>query len=150
MELVLFCGIQATGKSSFYAARFAATHARVSLDVEGTRHRERMAFGACLSGQIAVVVDNTNVTAVERARYIVPARAAGYRVLGYYFESRIAAALLRNAGREGAARVPDRGVRGTFARLEVPALAEGFDGLYFVRIDGGGGFVVERWRDEVR
>ena len=62
----------------------------------------------------------------------------------------IAAALLRNAGREGAARVPDRGVRGTFARLEVPALAENFDELYFVRIDGGGGFVVERWRDEVR
>jgi hypothetical protein len=31
------------------------------------------------------VVDNTNITAAERARYILPSRAAGFRVIGYSF-----------------------------------------------------------------
>ncbi|MBL9099774.1 MAG: AAA family ATPase [Myxococcales bacterium] len=146
MELVLLCGIQATGKSSFYAARFFATHVRVSLDMLRTRHRERLLVQACLDGQQAFVVDNTNVTASERARYIEPARAAGFRVVGYYFASRVAEALARNAGREGDARVPDRGVRGTFARLELPDPGEGFDALHFVSLGPDRQFVVEPWR----
>lgn len=145
VELVLFCGIQATGKSSFYAARFFATHVRVSLDMLRTRHREDLLIAACLAGKQALVIDNTNPTAAERSRYIGAARAAGFRVVGYFFASRIAEALARNAGREGDARVPDRGVRGTFARLELPAAGEGFDALYFVRIGEGGAFVVEDW-----
>lgn len=147
MEMVLFSGIQATGKSSFYAAEFFRTHVRVSLDMLRTRHREDLLVQACFAGKQAFVVDNTNVTAADRARYIGPARAAGFRVVGYFFSSRIVEALARNAGREGDARVPDRGVRGTFARLEVPTIGEGFDALHFVRMDGGR-FVVEPWRAE--
>lgn len=147
MEMVLFAGVQATGKSSFYAAEFFRTHVRVSLDMLRTRRREELLVQACLVGKQAFVVDNTNVTIAERARYIAPARAAGFRVIGYFFASRIAEAMARNAGREGDARVPDRGVRGTFARLEVPSLAEGFDTLRFVRIEAGR-FVVEPWREE--
>jgi predicted kinase len=147
VELVLFCGIQATGKSSFYAARFARTHVRVSLDMLRTRHRERLIIEACIAGKQAYVVDNTNVTAAERARYIAPARAAGFKIVGFFFASRIAEALARNALRAGEARVPDRGVRGTFARLELPRRAEGFDELWFVRF-GADGLVAEAWRDE--
>jgi hypothetical protein len=33
--------------------------------------------------------------------------------------------------------------------LELPSLEEGFDKLYYVRVDGNGGFVVEEWKDEV-
>ena len=146
MEMVLFCGIQATGKSSFYAAEFSRTHVRISLDMLKTRHREELLVQACIAGKQAFVVDNTNVTVSERARYIERARAAGFRVVGYFFASRIAEALGRNAGREGDARVPDRGVRGTFARLELPALVEGFHALHFVRI-AEGKFIVEPWRE---
>ena len=32
------------------------------------------------------VVDNTNPTVAERARYVVPARAAGFKVVAYLVE----------------------------------------------------------------
>jgi len=35
LELVIFIGLQATGKSTFYRARFAATHVLVSKDLMG-------------------------------------------------------------------------------------------------------------------
>jgi predicted kinase len=145
VELVLFTGIQATGKSSFYVARFLRSHVRISLDMLRTRHREDLLIAACIAGKQPYVVDNTNVTAAERARYIAPARAAGFSVIGYYFSSRLQDALARNAGREGDARIPDRGVRGTSARLELPDPAEGFDALHFVRLDPDAGFVVAPW-----
>lgn len=148
-ELVLFCGIQATGKSSFYVARFLHTHVRLNLDVLRTRHRERVLLDACLGCGQSVVIDNTNPTPSERAVYIEAARAAGFTVIGYYFASQVAAALARNAGRPEAQRVPDRGVRGTAARLVHPRVAEGFDALHYVRLDAERGFVVEVWRDEV-
>ncbi len=148
-ELVLFCGIQATGKSSFYVERFLHTHVRLSLDVVRTRHRERVLFEACLGCAQSVVIDNTNPTPADRARYIAPGRAAGFTVIGYYFSSRVAEALERNAARAAAQRVPDRGVQGTAARLVPPGLAEGFAALHFVRLDAERGFIVEAWRDEV-
>lgn len=112
----------------------------------GTRAREARLLDACLLGGISFVVDNTNVTRDVRARYIALARAAGFRVLGYFFESRIADALARNAARER--QVPEVGVRDTRNRLELPMLSEGFDELHFVRIENGG-FVIEPWRHEV-
>lgn len=33
MELIIFVGLQASGKSSFYRARFAANHEHVSKDL---------------------------------------------------------------------------------------------------------------------
>lgn len=146
-ELVVFCGIQATGKSSFYASRFLHTHVRVSLDVVRTRHREKVIFEACLSCGQPVVVDNTNATPEERARYIAPALAAGFVVTGYYFSSKLAEALQRNAARPAGQRVPDKGVMGTAGRLVLPTLAEGFSALWYVALDPGRGFVVSPWQD---
>jgi hypothetical protein len=60
MEMVLFIGIQATGKSSFYRERFFRTHIRVNLDMLKTRHRENLLFKTCLEGKADLVVENTN------------------------------------------------------------------------------------------
>ena len=70
MEAVILIGIQGAGKSTFYRERFFDTHVRVSLDMLKTRHRERALLEACLATGQPLVVDNTNVTAAERARYI--------------------------------------------------------------------------------
>jgi hypothetical protein len=43
----------------------------------------------CLDHQQPFVVDNTNPTAAERAVYIAPAKAAGFRVIGYFFQSNV-------------------------------------------------------------
>jgi predicted kinase len=146
-EAVVFCGAQASGKSSFYAARFSDTHVRINLDMLRTRHRERLLLGACLEGGQPFVVDNTNLTPEERARYLGPARALGFRVVGYYFASRLSDCLARNAARPPACRVPDAAVRGALGRLRLPAPSEGFDELYYVRLEADG-HRVEAWRDE--
>ena len=60
------------------------------------------------------------------------AKAAAFRVIGYFFEIALREALARNAERSGAAIIPVPGVIGTYKRLERPALEEGFHELYLV------------------
>jgi predicted kinase len=147
MTAVIFIGIPASGKSSFYRERFFTSHVRINLDMLKTRHRERLLLEACLLGKQPFVVDNTNATATARARYIREARAAGFRVVGYYFESKVADALERNRLRRDGEQIPEKGLLGIAGRLERPAYAEGFDELMYVRMDGRGGFIVEPWRE---
>lgn len=150
MEAVIFIGLQASGKSSFFRDRFFRTHVRINLDMLKTRHRERRLLDVCLETKQPFVVDNTNPTAADRLPYIRAAKAAGFRVVGYFFQSRIADCKARNDARSEAERIPLPGLLGTHARLEVPSRTEGYDELWFVRIADTGGFVVEEWRDEVR
>ena len=140
MEMVLFVGIQATGKSSFYLDRFFRTHVRINLDMLKTRHREDLLVKACLEGKTRFVVDKMNLTKAQRAAYIRPAKAVGFSVSGYFFQSELVPALQRNARRNAAERVPGAGLRAASAKLEMPALDEGFDQLFLVRMDGKGGF----------
>ena len=146
MELVLCIGIPATGKSTFCRERFYDTHLRINLDMLRTRHRERLLVAACIEAKQRFVVDNNNLTREERAAYIVPAKAARFGVSGYFFQSRVHDALERNRLRPEPARLPDKAVRGQNGRLELPALAEGFDCLHFVRLLDAGGFLVEDWQ----
>lgn len=133
MEAVILVGIQGAGKSTFYRRRFFETHVRLNLDMLRTRTRESILLEACLRARQPFVVDNTNVRVADRARYIAPARAAGFRVTGYYFVPDARASLARNLAREGKRAVPAAGVLGTLKRLEPPGLEEGFDALYLVR-----------------
>jgi predicted kinase len=149
MEAIIFIGIQGTGKSSFYRERFFHTHVRINSDMLKTERRLRVLFNACLDARQPFVLDNTNVTREVRAQFIEPSKAAGFRVVGYYFRSDIASALARNSERLNAARIPDRGVLGTYKKLEIPQRDEGFDALYYVQIDPAGKFQVEEWADEV-
>ena len=69
-ELVIFVGLQAAGKSSFFRERFGATHAHVSKDLmpRAARDKESRQLGqieqALLIGR-PVVVDNTNPRAAD-------------------------------------------------------------------------------------
>ena len=143
MEAIIFTGIQASGKSTFYRERFFATHVRINLDMLRTRHRESLLLRACIEGQQRFVVDNTNPTAAERARYIVPARGMGFQIVGYVFPPDVGGSIRRNAGRERHERVPPAAIGGTAKRLELPRYDEGYDVLFLVRIDGMGAFTVE-------
>ena len=134
MEAVILIGIQGTGKSTFCRERLFHTHVRINLDMLQSRHRETILLTACLNAKQSFVVDNTNATTEERARYIAPARGAGFKVVGYYFESKIEDALVRNELRGPGQRVPERGLRGTMKRLQLPSFKEGFEALYRVRL----------------
>jgi predicted kinase len=149
MEAVIFVGLQASGKSSFYRERFFRTHLRINLDMLKTRHREKRLLEACIETQTRFVIDNTNPAVADREPYIAAAKAAGFRVVCYFFESKIEECKRRNAGRPNPEQVPVVGILGTRSRLQLPTRAEGFDEMWFVRIAESGGFVVSEWTDEV-
>jgi predicted kinase len=149
MEAVIFSGIQGSGKTSFYGARFLHTHVRIGLDLLHTRNRERIFVQTCLSTGQPFVVDNTNPRVADRAPYIALARAAGFRVIGYFFEMPPREALRRNAQRAGKAAIPAAGVMATWKRLERPTPAEGFDELYVVAPDESGAVRVAPWEAPV-
>ncbi len=135
MEAIVFCGIQASGKTTFYAERLLHTHVRISMDLLRTRHRERRLLELCVETQMRFVVDNTNPTREERARYVAPAVDRGFRVLAYRFVTDPWQAVERNRARGGRSAIPVAGVLGTHKRLEEPALEEGFAAIF--RVDLG-------------
>jgi predicted kinase len=148
MEAVILIGLQASGKTTFYRERFFHTHVRISLDLLKTRHRELRLMQVCLDTQQPFVIDNTNSTKEERRRYIEAANSARFRTVGYYLQSNVEQCKARNEGRCEKQQVPLVGLLGTYKRLELPNFNEGFDELYYVRIDDDR-FVIERWSDEV-
>jgi predicted kinase len=143
-KAILFIGLQASGKSTFYQRKMSE-YIHINLDTLHTRNKEKQLLEECLRNGNSFVVDNTNPTAAEREKYIHAAKAHGFFVEGYYFQSILADCILRNRNREGKACVPDKAIAGTSNRLELPDLEEGFDRLYFVRMERDG-FAVEPWR----
>ena len=128
MQAVILCGLQAAGKTTLYRDRFLETHARISMDLLRTRAREAAFLRVCFETQMPFVVDNTNPTVADRARYIAPARDAGYRVLGFLVDVDHAVAAGRNLARTRT--VPAAGLRDVSRRLVRPTPEEGFDELW--------------------
>ena len=145
-ELVVFTGLQAAGKTSFYRERFAATHAHVSKDAwpnaRKKEERQRRLIDEHLRAGRSVVVDNTNPTPVEREPLIAIARAIGARVSSYSFIVSVEEAIRRNAGRNGRARIEEVGIYSVAKRLTLPAAGEGFDQRFEVRLTDEGFVVV--------
>jgi predicted kinase len=145
MEAVILIGIQGSGKSTFYREQFFDRYVRISLDLLRTRHRQQKFLEVCLATQQRFVIDNTNSKVAERAPYITAAKAARFRVVGYYFQTRLGDALRRNAQRAGKQFIPVRGVISTLKGLQAPTLEEGFDELHAVTIDRENRFVISPW-----
>lgn len=149
MQLMLFTGIPASGKSLFYKQRFADTHVRINLDMLRTRHRESILYRACLEGKAQMVVDNTNLTRAARADYIRRARLNHFSIHGYFFDADVEEALRCNTTRTGMARVPEVAILTAAKNLEPPSYDEGYDQLSVVRIEAGS-FIVEEYACEIR
>jgi predicted kinase len=140
MELIVFTGLPAAGKSTYYHSHFAATHVHVSKDLmPNTRDRERrqqtQIEQALAAGQ-SVVVDNTNPTVAVREPLIALGRRFGARVIAYYFESNVRLSIVRNEQREGKARVPNVAIFLAQKKLVPPSVAEGFDEVHVVKQEG--------------
>ena len=143
--MVLMIGIPGSGKSTFCDEKFPGWRV-ISRDILRTRHREEQLLADTVASRLSCVIDNTNVSRAERAKFIAAGKAAGYRIVGYYLRSNIDECLKRNALRTGRARIPDAGVRGRAAQLESPGYAEGFDELFYVAITGDV-FSITPWRE---
>lgn len=130
-ELIIFVGLQASGKSTYYHNHFAATHVHVSKDLmpnaRNRDDRQLQLIDAALAQGRSVVVDNTNPTPAARAPLIEAGRRHGARVLAYYFEATVRDCVARNRLREGKARVPDVAIFVTAKKMVPPGRNEGFD-----------------------
>ena len=146
VEVAIMIGLQASGKSTFCRRMLAADHVLVSKDAfPNARHRQRRQLrliAEALAAGHSVAVDNTNPSPEEWQPRIAAARAHSASPVGYWFPPDLPATRDRNALREVRARVPDVGLYATLQRLRPPTLADGFDQLYRVCLDGAGGFDV--------
>jgi len=146
MELVVFVGLQGSGKSGYFISRYAGTHVHVSKDLY-PRHARRKSerqlrqIEQALATGRSAVVDNTNPRRADRASLIEAGKRAGARVIAMHFVASAGEALRRNASREGRARVPDVAIYTAARRLEPPLAEEGFDEIVRVRL-GEGGFAL--------
>lgn len=142
--IFILIGIQASGKSSF-ANRFLGNCTHISLDQLNTRRNEETALKvALLIMKENCVIDNTNPTRQERQKYIDLGKKAGYKIVGLYFRSAIDECIKRNDKRFGKAKIPLKGLLATAKRLQQPSLQEGFDELYYVKIENKE-FVISKW-----
>ena len=140
MELMVFVGLQASGKSTFFRERFAGTYQHVSKDLfphnrNKNRRQEQLLHAALLAGR-SVVVDNTNPTPEDRRPLVRLGHEHGAKVVGYFFEAGVSECLQRNERREGKAWVPDVAIYATAKKLVAPSTEEGFDEIICVRLSG--------------
>jgi predicted kinase len=148
MELIIFVGLQGSGKSTFYRRYFAETHELVSKDLfpnnrKPGRRQAQLIENALQAGR-SVVVDNTNPTLEDRAALIQLGRQYDAEIIGYYFDAPVQQCLERNRQREGKAKVPVVAIYTTAKKLVRPAYEEGFDSLYSVRIVVSGTFEIDK------
>ena len=143
--LSVLIGLQASGKSTFCRTVLNKV-SRINLDELKTRHREKVAYEALLEVGNDIVIDNTNPTIEDRERYIPKAKALGYKIVGYYFESKIAECQKRNALRDENSRVPTLAIAGTSKKLQPPNFEEGFDELFYVSMRDND-FEIKPWNE---
>lgn len=132
-EAIIFVGLQGSGKTTYYRKHFAATHVHVSRDIHQTTGQEAALIRECLCSRRSFVVDNTNTTRPARARYIAEANAAGFKVLGYFFDTPVRTAIGRNNHRKDKKSIPVPAILRSAKHLEPPSLEEGFDHVRVIK-----------------
>jgi predicted kinase len=136
LECIVLVGLPGAGKTTFVRARYPH-YEHISKDLFSPHARDKQArqdaaLRAALAAGRSVIVDNTSVTAADRAAIIRVAREFGARVIGFYFDVTTRDAAARNEQREGRARVPKVAIFTAAKRLAPPSLDEGFDELHVV------------------
>lgn len=148
MEMIILIGIPASGKTSLYKQLFFDRYMRISLDLYRTRNKEQQFLQLALACQQKVVIDNTNTTKEERAKYISLARLSKYEVKGYYLQSHLVECLSRNDNRPEISKIDKVGVIAKHNELVLPRLEEGFNKLFYIEVINNG-FNIKDWQNEV-
>lgn len=145
MKAIIFIGIQASGKTSFYERLLEKDgYVHISMDILGNRNKEEQMVQDCIATGKDFVIDNTNPTREERRRYLELLADSGYEVAGYFFQSRVQDCVRRN--QERGEKVPSKAIAATSNKLEMPSYDEGFDILKHISITENG-FSMSDWED---
>ena len=145
-QAIVFMGIQASGKTTFYEQMLASRgYVHISLDILHTRNKEDKLLTECLENGRSFVVDNTNPEISVREKYIIKAKEYGYQLIGIFFQSKVKDCMQRNEQR--GLKVPQKAIACTSNNLQMPSVEEGFDELYFVSININNKFKISPWRE---
>ena len=146
-EMIIFIGLQASGKTTFYRRFLALTHEHISKDrmrnVRRPGERQEALIHAALAGGKSVAIDNTNPSPEVRAPLIAAARQHGVKVIGIYFDADIRGCQARNAARMGKEKVDPAALFTTRKALRPPEYSEGFDEILTVRLKEDGDFELQ-------
>jgi len=130
MEAIIFIGIPASGKSTYYEKHFKDTHLRLNLDMLGRRRRERALFEAAVKTGTKIVIDNTNIDLAHRQKYIPLLKKNNYKIISYYFHIPEEQSLKRNKERDRF--VPEDVIWKLRKNLVQPTKDEGFDEVHII------------------
>ncbi|KAL4944251.1 hypothetical protein BDV06DRAFT_187943 [Aspergillus oleicola] len=142
LELVIFCGSPAAGKSTFYWEYLKPLgYERVNQDILKTRPKCIKVAKEHLTAKRSVAIDNTNADVATRAEWIEAAKELNVPIRCVYFSASPALCKHNNAVRAAntslnpEARKSLPGIAfGDFARrFKEPTLAEGFQDV--IRVD---------------
>ena len=131
-EAVIFVGLQGSGKTTYFEKHFAGTHQHISRDVQKTVEREMSLFRDCLAAGRSFVLDDTNATRAGRGIYIREAKAAGFKVSGYFFDTPVRTAIGRNNYRKDKKPIPVPAILRAAKGLQAPSLDEGFEQIQII------------------
>ena len=131
-ELIIFVGIPASGKSTYYENNYSLTHKRINLDTLKTRKKEWKYFTELLESDENIVIDNTNTTIEVRNKFIDAAKEKDYTIKAIVFRISTELALERNAKREN--RVPKLAIYTAVRKLEEPSKDEGFEEIEVISV----------------
>ncbi len=134
-QAIIFTGLQASGKTSYFMREYFDTHVRLNLDMLGaSRSKEAKLLDACIVSKIPCVVDNTNLTQEHRGAYLQKFTDAGYEILSIYFDSSLGDCIARNESRKDKPPIPRVALLTGSKKLEVPIYEEGFDQITIVTL----------------
>jgi predicted kinase len=144
-ECVILIGLPGAGKTTFYTQRLSGTHLHISKDqfprsARDKQSRQDAAIRAALDEGRSIAIDNTNVSAAERADIITLAKARSARIVGVFILASTREAIGRNERRQGREKVPKVAIFTKAKRFEPPQMVEGFDELHAYRVSGEGAF----------
>jgi predicted kinase len=138
-EAIVFVGLQGSGKTTYYHQHFAASHEHISRDVQKTSERELALFRDCLAGKRCFVLDDTNATRAARAVFVREAKAAGFMLRAYFFDTPVRTAIGRNNHRKDKKPIPVPAILRVGKGLQPPSVEEGFEEVQVITPEPEGG-----------
>ena len=138
-QAIILVGLQGSGKTTYFNDHFARTHEHVSRDRLGTAEREAALVEECIRAGRSFVLDNTNATRAVRARFVRQAKAAGFQVHAYFFDTPVRTAIGRNNHRQDKRPIPVPAILRAAKYLERPSLEEGFDEIRIIQVEPDSG-----------
>ena len=143
---VIFIGMANSGKTEFYNRYFSDIYTHIELSVLRTRLKERSALNECFAHGDSFVINNENPTKADRQRYIPSAKEAGYRIVGYYFDS------TAEPPTANTSKAKEKAKYNAYIKfkdkMQTPCYDEGFDELYCVHMSRSGDFHTEKINKE--